>query len=157
SRETEAHLGLSLAYIKLRDYRASLEHARIAIVTEPGSARAHALAGRSLLRSGDFAQAVAEITRALDLNSKDPVAVSVSAEMDFYEGRLVQARARASAAQSLGDDDPETWLTIARIDARTDSFDGARAAYEQFLKSSPNSEGRGLNNGVTEFYSKLST
>jgi tetratricopeptide (TPR) repeat protein/predicted aspartyl protease len=157
SNETEAHLGLSLAYLKLRDYRASLEHARMAILKEPRSARGHALAGRSLLRSGDFAQAVAEITRALDLNSKDPIAVSASAEIDFYEGRLAQARAKASAAQSLGDDDPDTWLTIARIDARTDSFDGARAAYEQFLKASPNSEGRGLNNGVREFYGKLAT
>src|SRR5215216_5263360 len=52
AQDVQARLGLSLAYLKVQDYLHSFEHAAETIKIDPNNARAHALVGTALLRSG---------------------------------------------------------------------------------------------------------
>jgi tetratricopeptide (TPR) repeat protein len=158
SRETQAHLGLAFSYLKLRNYKASLEHATEASKRDPANARAHALIALSLLRSGSLEQAGAEVKRALELDPNNSLAYQTWAEIDFYEGRFDQSRSRATRAQTFGADDPDLWLLISEIAERTDSFDEAEQAFTRFVKSAAQTtdESRARNNAVIEFYHRLS-
>src|SRR5262245_8403688 len=92
--DVQAKLGASFATFKLQDYVHAFELAMEVIKTNPNNARAHALAGVSLLRSGFIRGAVGELQQALNLDDKEALAYGGAAEIDYYEGRAKDSRAR---------------------------------------------------------------
>lgn len=155
--DNRARLGASFAYLKMANYAPSFQQAKEVLSVDANNSRAHALAGVSLLRSGFIRAAVGELQQALDLNPKEALAYGGAAEIDYYEGRPKEARAKAYYARNLDPDEPDYLVTYARASSRVEDFKEAADAYELFLEISPPSdkERRDRIRGLIQFYRQL--
>lgn len=153
----QAHLGASLVNLKRLDFQLCFEHASRALKIAPNNARAHALAGLSMLRSGFVHNAIAALVEALKLDPKEPFAFGAAAEIDYYEGRPVEARLKAFYAHSLEPTEPDFLITLARASSRLEMFEEAAEAYGRFLDIAPKADGerRDYIKGLIHFYRKL--
>src|SRR6185503_2698159 len=88
-------LGASFAYLKMQNYLRCFEQAAEAININKDNARAHALSGISLLRSGFVRGAIAELQQSLNLDPREALAYGGAAEIDYYEGRPKESRTKA--------------------------------------------------------------
>src|SRR5689334_16158155 len=95
AQDIQALLGAAFAYMKLQSYGLCFDRATAALKLDLNNARAHALAGSALLHSGLLHAAVPEVAEALRLDSKEPLAYGTAAELDYFEGRVNEARAKA--------------------------------------------------------------
>jgi predicted aspartyl protease/Flp pilus assembly protein TadD len=152
-----ARLGMALAYIKDFDYQSSFEHGAEALKIDSNNARAHAIVGLALLRSGFVANALAELIQSVKLNPREALAFGAAAEIDFYEGRPRDARLKAQQAYVLDPDEPDYLITLARACSRIELFGEAADAYEQFLLVSPKNdkERRDRIQGLISFYRQI--
>ena len=151
-------LGLSFSYFKMSDYARCFEAASEVLKSEPSNARAHALAGVALMRSGYLRQAAAEFQLSVNLDSKEALASGGAAELDYYEGRVTESRRKAIYAHQLDPDEPDYLITYARASSRTEDFKEAADAYELFLQVAPASdkERRDRIRALISFYRQLS-
>jgi predicted aspartyl protease len=157
-RSFDAHIGLSLAHLKAQDHQSCFDHANLALKANPTSARAHALAGMALLRSGYVGNAVVKLVEAFKLDPKEAIAFGGAAEIDYYEGRTKESRAKAYQASLLDPTEPDYYLLFARASSRLELFIEAADAYEQFLRFAPKTDAdrRDRIRGLIDFYRKLS-
>jgi predicted aspartyl protease len=157
AEDVQSHLSIALAYLKALDYRSCYEHATRVIKIAPANARARALAGAALLRSGFIQAAAAELVEAFRLDTKEPLAFGAAAEIDYYEGRTKESRAKAFQAHTLDPNEPDYLITIARSASRLEYFAEAANAYEKFLDIAPitDSERRERVRGLIRFYRRL--
>jgi tetratricopeptide (TPR) repeat protein len=155
--DTRARLGASFAYLKMQNYAPSFQQAKEVLSVDANNARAHALAGVSLLRSGFVRAAVSELRQSLDIDPKEALAYGGAAEIDYYEGRPKEARSKAYYAHNLDPDEPDYLVTYARASSRVEDFKEAADAYELFLEISPQSdnERRDRIRGLIQFYRQL--
>jgi predicted aspartyl protease len=139
------------------DYLHCLEEAAEVLKLNKANARAHALAGTSLLRSGFVNAATVQLQQAMDLDPKDALAFGGAAEVDYYDGRLKEARTKALYAHNLDPDEPDFILTYARSSSRVEDFKEAADAYELFLGVAPvtDRERRDRIRGLITFYRQL--
>ena len=72
--DLQAIVGASFANLKMLDYLHSFEQAMEALKLDPDNARAHALAGVALLRSGFVRAAIGELQRSFNLDPKEALA-----------------------------------------------------------------------------------
>src|SRR5215211_3035547 len=153
-----ARLGAAYSYYKSLDYKSCYDYTQEALKLDPNNARAHALAGAALLRSGYIMAAILELNQAFKLNSKEALAYGAAAEIDYYEGRPEQAIGKALRAVSLDPDEPDYLITIARASSRMEMYERAAEAYERFLTVAPETdkERRERISGLIEFYHRLS-
>ncbi|HSB10769.1 MAG TPA: aspartyl protease family protein [Blastocatellia bacterium] len=156
-RDITARLGASFACLKMQNYLHSFEHALEALKIDASNARAHALAGANLLRSGFVRASVSELQRALDLDPKEALAYGAAAEVDFYEGRAKESREKSYYASNLDPDEPDYLVTYARASSRLEDFKEAADAYEAFLQIAPlsDTERRDRIKGLIQFYRQL--
>ncbi|MEK6322766.1 MAG: aspartyl protease family protein [Acidobacteriota bacterium] len=156
-RDIPARLGASLAYLKLQSYVLCFEQAGEALNIDANNARAHALSGLSLLRSGFIRAAVVELQQALNLDAKEALAYGGAAEIDYYEGRAKESRAKSYYAHQLDPQEADYLVTYARSSSRLEDFKEAADAYELFLEISPQSdtERRDRVRGLIQFYRQL--
>lgn len=154
----QARLGASFAHFKMTEYVACFEQAMEVLKTEPNNARAHALTGLSLLRSGLVAGAVSELERAINLDGKEALAYGAAAEIDYYEGRPKEARVKSYYAHHLDPDEPDYLVTYARASSRVEDFKEAADAYQLYLQVAPitDVERRDRIRGLVQFYRQLS-
>ena len=157
SRDNRARLGASFAYLKMQNYPPCFQQAKEVLSIDANNARAHALAGLSLLRSGFIRASVGELQQALDLDPKEALAYGGAAEIDYYEGRPKDARSKAYYAHNLDPEEPDYLVTYARASSRVEDFKEAADAYELFLEISPPSdaERRDRVRGLIQFYRQL--
>lgn len=157
ARDRRARLGASLAYLKMQNYSVAFQQAKEVLSIDANNARAHALAGVSLLRSGFIRSAVVELQQALDLDPKEALAYGGAAEIDYYEGRPKESRAKSYYAHNLDPDEPDYLVTYARSSSRLEDFKEAADAYDLFLEISPPSDGerRDRIRGLIQFYRQL--
>jgi tetratricopeptide (TPR) repeat protein len=156
-RDNRARLGASFAYLKMQNYPPSFQQAKEVLAVDANNARAHALAGVSLLRSGFIRAAVGELQQSLDLDPKEALAYGGAAEIDYYEGRPKDARSKSYYAHNLDPEEPDYLVTYARSSSRLEDFKEAADAYELFLEISPPSDGerRDRVRGLIQFYRQL--
>jgi predicted aspartyl protease len=157
-RDSRARLGASFGYLKLQIYPPCFQQAKEVLSIDANNARAHALAGVSLLRSGFIRAAVGELQQALELDPKEALAYGGAAEIDYYEGRSKESRSKAYYAHNLDPEEPDYLVTYARASSRVEDFKEAADAYELFLEISPPSdaERRDRIRGLIQFYRQLS-
>jgi tetratricopeptide (TPR) repeat protein len=153
----QAHLGIALAYAKALNFQGCYVHANKAIAEDPNNARAHALAGLALLRSGYVATAVERLVRSVTINPKEALAFGAAAEVDYYEGRAKEAHVKALYAYNLDPTEPDYLVTLARASSRLERFADAADAYEEFLRIAPKTdrERRERIQGLINFYRQL--
>jgi tetratricopeptide (TPR) repeat protein len=156
-QDIPARLGASLAYLKLQNYVRSFEVATEVINIDKTNARAHALAGISLLRSGYVGAAIVELQQALNLDAREALAYGGAAEIDYYEGRPKESRTKSFYAHQLDPEEPDYLVTYARSSSRLEDFREAADAYALFLEISPPSdtERRDRIRGLIQFYRQL--
>lgn len=156
-QDISPRLGASFAYLKLQNYVRCFEQATEAINITKDNARAHALSGISLLRSGFIRGAVAELQQSLNLDPKEALAYGGAAEIDYYEGRPKESRTKSFYAHQLDPEEPDYLVTYARSSSRVEDFKEAADAYELFLEISPpsDSERRDRIRGLIQFYRQL--
>ncbi|HEX5736098.1 MAG TPA: aspartyl protease family protein [Blastocatellia bacterium] len=156
-RAIHAHLGMALAYAKKLNFQGCYDHAIKAIEIEPNNARAHALAGLALLRSGYVPSAVERLVQSVTINPKEALAFGAAAEIDYYEGRARDAHAKAIHAYNLDPEEPDYLVTLARASSRLERFGDAADAYEMFLRIAPQTdrERRERIQGLINFYREL--
>src|ERR1044072_805833 len=152
-----ARLGAAYSAYKLLDYKSCFNYAQEVLKLDANNARAHALVGSALLRSGYVVTAILEVNEAFKLNPKEPLAYGAAAEIDYYEGRADQAVLKAMRAVSLDPDEPDYLITIARASSRMEQYERAAEAYERFLSVAPETdkERRDRISGLIEFYHRL--
>jgi len=157
-RDSRARLGASFDYLKMQNYPPCFQQAKEVLGIDASNARAHALAGVSLLRSGFIRAAVGELTHALELDPKEALAYGGAAEIDYYEGRPKESRTKSYYAHNLDPEEPDYLVTYARASSRVEDFKEAADAYELFLEISPPSdaERRDRIRGLIQFYRQLS-
>jgi predicted aspartyl protease len=153
----QARLGASFAYLKMGDYLHCLEEAAEVLKLNKSNARAHALAGTSLLRSGFVGAGAFQLQQAIELDPKDALAYGGAAEVDYYEGRLKDSRLKSLYAHNLEPDEPDFIITYARASSRVEDFKEAADAYELFLEVAPatDTERRDRIRGLISFYRQL--
>jgi predicted aspartyl protease len=141
----------------LTDYQRCYDEATEALKLDPKNARAHALAGIALLRSGYVRPAIAQLQVAVGLDPKEALAYGGAAEVDYYEGRVQDARQKSVYAHRLDPDEPDYLITYARASSRAEDFKEAADAYELFLQIAPqsDSERRDRIRGLIMFYRQL--
>ena len=156
-KDIPAHLGAALAYIKESNYNLSYEHASQVLKLDSGNARAHALAGLALLRSGLISEAILSLNESFRFDPKEPLAWGAAAEIDYYEGRAKDAREKSLRAFSLDSDEADYLITYARASSRVEAFSEAADAYERFLEVAPetDTDRRARIRGLITFYRRL--
>ncbi len=157
AHDNRARLGASFAYLKMQNYPPCFQQSKEVLGVDANNARAHALAGVSLLRSGFIRAAVGELQQSLDLDPKEALAYGGAAEIDYYEGRPKDARSKSYYAHNLDPDEPDYLVTYARSSSRLEDFKEAADAYALFLEISPPSdaERRDRIRGLIQFYRQL--
>ncbi|HJQ23309.1 MAG TPA: aspartyl protease family protein [Blastocatellia bacterium] len=158
AQDVQAQMGAAFANMKLQNYARCFDHATAALKVNMNNARAHALAASALLHSGFLQAAVPELADALKLDPKDALAYGTAAELDYYEGRVNESRAKALYAHRLDADEPDYIMTYARASSRAEDYKEAADAYELFLEVAPESdtERRARIQGLIHFYRRLS-
>jgi tetratricopeptide (TPR) repeat protein len=156
-QDIQAQLGLSFAYMKMATYARCYDIASEAIKIDKNNARAHALAGVALLRSGFLHNAIPELNEAFRLDPKEALAYGGMAEIDYFDGRVSDSRARALMAHRLDADEPDYLMSYARASSRAEDYKEAADAYELFLLVAPqnDTERRERIQGLINFYRQL--
>jgi predicted aspartyl protease/Flp pilus assembly protein TadD len=156
-QDISPRLGASFAYLKLLNYVRCFEQAAEAINIDKDNARAHALSGIALLRSGFVRGAISELQQSINLDPKEALAYGGAAEIDYYEGRAKESRTKAYYAHQLDPEEPDYLVTYARSSSRVEDFKEAADAYELFLEIAPlsDSERRDRIRGLIQFYRQL--
>lgn len=139
-RDTEARLGLSFTQLKQRNLQGAYDNAARVIMTDPLSARGHALLGTAILGAGEFRLSVEEFRTALALNSNEALAVAGLAMVDFYENRLPLAVIGLRKAVSMDSEEPDYVFSLGQAAARSEKYKEAADAYEQFLLIAPKTD-----------------
>jgi predicted aspartyl protease len=155
--DLKAWLGASFAYLKLADYARCFDDAARVLTVDRSNARAFALAGVALLRLGYLKQASTALQNAITLDSKEALAYGGAAEVDYYEGRVNEARRWSLYAHNLDQNEPDYLITYARASSRAEDFKEAADAYERFLQVAPerDAERRDRIRGLISFYRQL--
>jgi predicted aspartyl protease len=158
AQDRPARLGLSYALLKLGNLNEAFEHAVEVLRQDPENARARALIGLALLRSGVFREAADAFAAALLLNEREAIAWAGLAEIDFFENRTELSYQRLRRATALDPNEPDYWIALGRAAARLEKFREAAEYYEKFLAVSPKMdvERRERYRGLIAFYRALS-
>lgn len=149
----KARLGLSFALLKQRLLRDAYDHAARVIMTDPLSARAHALLGASILAGGDFRNSVEEFKTALSLQENESLAIAGLAMVDFYENRLDSSIRGLRRAVELDSSEADYIFNLGQATARSERYKEAADAYERFLEIAPktDSDRRARIRGLIDF------
>jgi tetratricopeptide (TPR) repeat protein len=140
AHDLEARLGLSFTLLKQRSLQGAYDNAARVIMSDPLSARGHALLGAAILAAGEFRLSVEEFRTALALNENEALAVAGLAMVDFYENRLPLAVPGLRRAVSLDPDEPDFLFNLGQAAARSERYKEAADAYEKFLLIAPKTD-----------------
>ena len=140
AHDTDARLGLSFALLKQRNLQAAYDNAARVIMTDPTSARAHALLGAAILGAGEFRLSVEEFKTALALNENEAWAVAGLGMVDFYENRLALAIPALRRAMNMDPEEPDFVFHLGQACARSEKYKEAADAYERFLVIAPKTD-----------------
>jgi tetratricopeptide (TPR) repeat protein len=157
--DKDARLGLSFALIKQSKLQESFEQAAQVIAADPLSARAHALLGTALLRSGEFRNSIEALYTAVKFNNRESLAIAGLAEVEYFENRSRTAYDWLKRAVQLDPLEPDYYISLARACSRLEYYGEAADAYQRFLDVTPKAdiERRARIRGLIDFYRYLGT
>lgn len=155
--DKEARLGLSFALIKQIRLQEAYEEAAQVIAADALNSRALALLGTALLRSGEFRNSVESFQTALKFNDREALALAGLSEVAYYENRSRLAYEGIKRAILLDPQEPDYYISLARICSRLELYREAADAYQRFLEIAPKTdeERRARIKGLIDFYRYL--
>lgn len=154
-----ARLGLSFALVKQLKLQDAYEQAAQVISADPLNARAFALLGTSLLRSGEFRNSIEALYTSVKFDQKQALAIAGLSEIEYFENRSRTAYDGLKRAISLEPNEPDYYVSLARACSRLELYTEAADAYQRFLEVSPktDAERRARIKGLIDFYRYLGT
>lgn len=157
--DKDARLGLSFVLIKQTKLQAGYEEAALVIAADALNARAFALLGTALLRSGEFRNSVEALYTSAKFDPKQALAIAGLSEIEYFENRSKSAYEGFKRAISLDPNEPDYYVSYARACSRMEYYTDAADAYQRFLDVSPktDAERRARIKGLIDFYRYLGT
>ncbi len=157
--DKEARLGLSFALIKQAKLQGGYEEAAQVIAADALNARAFALLGTALLRSGEFRNSVEALYTSAKFDPKQALAIAGLSEIEYFENRSRTAYEGFKKAIALDPNEPDYYVSYARACSRMEYYTDAADAYQRFLEISPktDAERRARIKGLIDFYRYLGT
>ncbi|MFN0112904.1 MAG: aspartyl protease family protein [Blastocatellia bacterium] len=157
--DKDARLGLSFALIKQIKLQDAYEEAAQVIAADPLNARAFALLGTTLLRSGEFRNSVEALYTAVKFDQKQALAIAGLSEIEYFEHRAKTAYDGLRKAIALEPNEPDYYVSLARTCSRLEYYNEAADAYQRFLEVAPktDAERRARIKGLIDFYRYLGT
>ncbi|HMV51529.1 MAG TPA: aspartyl protease family protein, partial [Blastocatellia bacterium] len=157
--DKEARLGLSFALIKQAKLQGGYEEAAQVIAADALNARAFALLGTALLRSGEFRNSVEALYTSAKFDPKQALAIAGLSEIEYFENRSRTAYEGFKKAIALDPNEPDYYVSYARACSRMEYYTEAADAYQRFLEISPktDAERRARIKGLIDFYRYLGT
>lgn len=157
--DKQARLGLSFALMKQIKLQESYEEAAQVIAADPLNARAFALLGTALLRSGEFRNSVEALYTAVKFDNRQALAIAGLSEIEYFENRARTAYDGFRKAVILDPSEPDYYVSLARACSRLEYYTEAADAYQRFLDISPktDAERRARIRGLIDFYRYLGT
>ncbi|MGH9841361.1 MAG: aspartyl protease family protein [Blastocatellia bacterium] len=157
--DKDALLGLSFSLVKQIKLQEAFEHAAQVIAVDPLSARAFALLGTALLRSGEFRNSVEALFTAVKFNNREALAIAGLSEIEYFENRSRNAYDGLRKAVALDPQEPDYYISLARACSRLEYYNEAADAYQRFLEVAPKTdiERRARIRGLIDFYRYLGT
>ncbi len=157
--DKDARLGLSFALVKQLKLQDAYEQAAQVIAIDPLNARAFALLGTSLLRSGEFRNSIEALYTSVKFDQKQALAIAGLSEIEYFENRSKTAYDGLRRAISLDPNEPDYYVSLARACSRLELYTEAADAYQRFLEVSPktDAERRARIKGLIDFYRYLGT
>ncbi|MBP6821850.1 MAG: aspartyl protease family protein [Acidobacteria bacterium] len=157
--DKDARLGLSFVLVKQLKLQDAYDQAAQVISADPLSARAFALLGTSLLRSGEFRNSVEALYTAVKFDQKQALAIAGLSEIEYFENRARTAYEGMRRAVSLEPNEPDYYVSLARACSRLEYYTEAADSYQRFLEVSPKTdvERRARIKGLIDFYRYLGT
>ena len=157
--DKDARLGLSYALMKQMKLQTAYEHAAQVISADPLNARAFALLGTALLRSGEFRNSIEALYTAVKFDQKQALAIAGLSEIEYFENRARTAYDGLRRAIALDPNEPDYYVSLARACSRLEYYNEAADAYQRFLEVSPktDAERRARIKGLIDFYRYLGT
>lgn len=158
-QDKDARLGLSFALLKQLKLADAYEHAAQVIAIDPLNARAFALLGTALLRSGEFRNSVEALYTAAKFNLREALALAGLSEIEYFENRTRNAYDGLRRAIALDPMEPDYYISLARACSRLEYYGEAADAYQRFLEVAPktDAERRARIRGLIDFYRYLGT
>jgi tetratricopeptide (TPR) repeat protein len=155
--DKEARLGLSFARAKQGKYQDSYDEAARVITADPLNARAHALLGMALLRSGEFRNSIEALYTAVKVNNRESIAIAGLAEIEYFENRTRNAYDLLRRSISIDPLESDHYISLARVCSRLELYTEAADAYQRFLDVAPktDAERRARIRGLIDFYRYL--
>jgi predicted aspartyl protease/Flp pilus assembly protein TadD len=155
--DKEARLGLSFTLIKQIKLQEAYENAAQVIASDPLNARAFALLGTALLRSGEFRNSVEALYTSVKFNNREALAIAGLSEIEYYEHRTRNAYEGLKRAIMLDPAEPDYYLAHARACSRLEYYNEAADAYQRFLDVTPktDAERRARIRGLIDFFRYL--
>jgi len=157
--DKEARLGLSFALLKQAKLQEGYDEAAMVIAADSLNARAFALLGTALLRSGEFRNSVEALYTSAKFDPKQALAIAGLSEIEYFENRSRSAYDGFKRAISLDPNEPDYYVSYARACSRMEYYTEAADAYQRFLEVSPktDAERRARIRGLIDFYRYLGT
>ncbi len=157
--DKDARLGLSFVLVKQLKLQDAYDQAAQVISADPLSARAFALLGTSLLRSGEFRNSVEALYTAVKFDQKQALAIAGLSEIEYFENRARTAYEGLRRAIMLEPNEPDYYVSLARACSRLEYYTEAADSYQRFLEVSPKTdvERRARIKGLIDFYRYLGT
>jgi len=157
--DKDALLGLSFSLIKQIKLQEAYENAAQVIAADPLNARAFALLGTALLRSGEFRNSVEALFTAVKFNNKEALAIAGLSEIEYFENRSRNAYDGLRKAVALDPREPDYYVSLARACSRLEYYNEAADSYQRFLEVAPRTdvERRARIRGLIDFYRYLGT
>ena len=157
--DKEARLGLSFVLLKQAKLQEGYEEAAMVIAADSLNARAFALLGTALLRSGEFRNSVEALYTSAKFDPKQALAIAGLSEIEYFENRSRSAYDGFRRAIALDPNEPDYYVSYARACSRMEYYTEAADAYQRFLEVSPktDAERRARIKGLIDFYRYLGT
>ena len=152
-----ARLGLSFVLIKQIRLQSAYEEAARVVVAEPLNARAHALMGTSMLRSGEFRESIESLYTAVKFNPREALAWAGLSEIFYFENHARNAYEGLKRAIQLDPNEPDYYISLARSCSKLEYYLEAADSYQRFLEVAPKTdeERRARIRGLIDFYRYL--
>ena len=133
-------LKLAFALMKMRAFGQAYDLSFAVAKEDPKNSYAFAVLGAVLLAGGRFNDSRMILSRALNLNSDENLALATYGMLEFYENRLLRSLDFLSKAVFNSPENPDYLFSYAQVAARAERFQEAANSYKKFLQVSRNTD-----------------
>jgi predicted aspartyl protease/Tfp pilus assembly protein PilF len=137
---TEIKLLLSYVLLKQKRHLESFDIAFEILKLNRRNAKAQALLGFGYLNTGNFIQARIHFANAYAIDRSESLSWEGAGLLDFYENRLPESLSKLREAAFLNSQEPDFLYTLAQVEARSENYKEAAAAYRSFLQVAPKND-----------------